>query len=144
MLSTRYLYAVLLYALTPYVGVRTPCYTARYEEGAVPFVGGCPSLYIWGPPAPHTDTNTTQPRDTTRKYRSAYHGSMYATLILTSDITWYGSGIDGVGPFGVYAGADLYVEGAPSIYHGGTPPQGHSPLFVTCSTGGGTYPHSRG
>ena len=45
---------ILLYALTPWSGVRTPSHTARYDEGAVPFVGGCPSIYGGGPPAPHT------------------------------------------------------------------------------------------
>ena len=36
----------------------------------------------------------------------------------------------------------VYVErGGPPLYIGGTPPGGHSPLIVTCSMGGGTYPH---
>ena len=39
----------------------------------------------------------------------------------------------------------VYVEGAPlSIYIGGTPPEGHSHLIVTCCMGGGTYPPSGG
>ena len=41
---------VLLYALTPRVGVRTPSYTALSDEEAVPSGGGALSIYMWGAP----------------------------------------------------------------------------------------------
>ena len=67
--------AVLLYALTPLCGVRTPSYTARDDEVAVPLVGGCPHVYIEGGPPRSTYTYHKAPTEHAHRTSRTARGS---------------------------------------------------------------------
>ena len=154
MLSTRYLYAVLLCALTPSGGGTYPSYTApKHIEGAVPS-GGVPHVYREGGPPLHihnrmpTDTAeqtaqtapTAEPHETQRTQGTTTSMAPPSILLLMTEsmaicsVTdvdiWY---VEGDPP-------SIYM-GAPSLYTWG---RGGSPYMLRCSIGGGTYPHSRG
>ena len=123
---------VLLCALTPSVGVRTPSYTARDDEVAVPSGGVPPCIYRGGPlhiqtqtPRSHSPATEGQGTPTTSSApRRHWHDRECLEVQTRSRHQQYSDTlvvyVEGGPPLYIYmgggGGGPLYIEGGPPLH----------------------------